>query len=102
MKRGFVILGSWLGALMALGASPEPDAWKLPAGEPKLKAGAGLELASTHCVLCHSVDYIITQPLLTRDQWKGNVVKMQQKFGATVPAEKLDPLLDYLVKNYGK
>lgn len=102
MKRELVLIGSWVATLVGLGAQTEPDAWKLPAGEPKLKAGLGSELASAQCVLCHSVDYIMTQPPLTREQWKANVVKMQQKFGATIPTEKVDPLLDYLVKNYGK
>jgi len=104
MKRDFLILAGLAGGLVAAvgAARGAQDEWKLPAGEPKLKVATGSDLASAHCVLCHSVDYIITQPTLTRDQWKANVTKMQQKFGATVPAEKVDPLVDYLVRNYGK
>ena len=78
------------------------DDWKLPTEEPRLKAGVGSELTSVSCVLCHSVDYITTQPPLTREQWKAAITKMQQKFGAPIGPEKVDPLLEYLVKNYGK
>jgi len=79
------------------------DSWKLPAEETRLKPGAGSELVKANCLLCHSTDYISTQPPLTRDQWKATVLKMQQKFGAPYNAEKLDPqLVEYLVKAYGK
>lgn len=78
-------------------------AWAMPAEVIRLKPGSGSELVKANCLLCHSTDYISTQPVLTRDQWKATVLKMQQKFGAPFNAEKLDPqLIEYLVKSYGK
>lgn len=101
MKRLFFTAG--LCALAtAFPGTKAADDWVLPAGEPLLKNAAGVEVASAQCILCHSVDYITTQPPLTRDQWKAIVTKMQQKFAAPVTAEKVEPLLDYLSKNYGK
>jgi len=102
MKLSFLaltatLLSASLGTLRGSG-----EEWKLPTAEPRLKAGAGSELATSSCFLCHSLDYIATQPPLTRDQWKAIVTKMQQKFGAPLVPEKLDPLLDYLARNYGK
>src|SRR5258708_6873986 len=38
---------------------------------------------------------------MPRDYWMGSVRKMQQKYGARIPEEQVDPLVDYLVKNYG-
>jgi len=77
-------------------------AWKLPADEPRLKAGVGSEITAASCILCHSLDYISTQPRLTRDQWKAIVSKMQQKFGAPINPEKVDMLLGYLTQTYGR
>jgi hypothetical protein len=73
----------------------------LPSDSRPLKPGPGLEFVQTQCALCHSLDYISTQPRLTRAQWQASIVKMQQKYGAPVPADKVAPLVEYLVKNYG-
>ena len=89
-----------VGVIWTRAADP---AWTMPAEETRLKPGSGSELVKANCLLCHSTDYISTQPALTRDQWKATVLKMQQKFGAPFNAEKLDPqLVEYLVKSYGK
>lgn len=105
MKTRIVLVALAIG-IAAVGASrvcAADSTWSLPAEETRLKPGAGAELVKANCLLCHSTDYISTQPALTRDQWKATVLKMQQKFGAPFNAEKLDPqLLDYLVKSYGK
>lgn len=73
----------------------------LPAETAKLKPGPGLELVNSQCLLCHSVDYISTQPRLPAPQWRAVVVKMQAKYGAPIATNKIDVLVDYLVKNYG-
>ncbi|MES2569010.1 MAG: cytochrome c [Verrucomicrobiota bacterium] len=75
---------------------------ELPAETPILKQAPGAELVTSQCLICHSTEYITTQPRLPRAYWKGAIVKMQQKFGAPIPAAQVDPLIDYLVKNYGK
>lgn len=76
------------------------DDWKLPDEKPAFKGAA--DLAQANCLICHSHEYITTQPPFTRDQWKASVKKMQDKYGAPITAEAVEPLLDYLVKNYGK
>jgi sulfite dehydrogenase (cytochrome) subunit B len=67
-----------------------------------LKSGPGAELVTSQCLLCHSADYISTQPHLTRATWKAEVIKMQQKYGAPIMTNNIDALVDYLAKNYGK
>lgn len=62
----------------------------------------GYALAGTLCMTCHSADYTRMQPpALPRTYWKAAVVKMQKTFGATIPEESIEPLVDYLVKTYG-
>ena len=78
------------------------DAWTLPEEKSVLKEAAGIDAVKANCMLCHSAEYIATQPRFTREQWKASVTKMQQKFGAPIAAEAVEPLLDYLTQHYGK
>ena len=78
------------------------DDWKLPDEKPSFKAAPGADLVQATCIMCHSHEYITTQPSLTRDQWKASVAKMQAKYGAPLAPENVDALLDYLAKAYGK
>ncbi|KAB2661876.1 MAG: cytochrome c [Verrucomicrobia bacterium] len=88
---------------MVLGdAGSVPEEWKLPAEWVQLKAGKGRELAAGQCVVCHSVDYVTTQPPLGRAAWTATVEKMRAKYGAPLPTNSVAPLVDYLVSAYGK
>jgi len=78
------------------------DPWKLPGETVELKAGKGRELAAGQCVLCHSVDYVTTQPPLARAAWAATVEKMRAKYGAPVPTNSVASLVDYLASAYGK
>jgi hypothetical protein len=102
-------------ALLALGAADAPrpvdpprnphsaDAWTLPEGEPTLPAGdPDAALVKQHCLLCHSPDYISTQPRLSRAGWQANVDKMRSKYGAPIPTNAVPALVDYLVTHHGK
>jgi cytochrome c551/c552 len=61
----------------------------------------GNSLANSRCLTCHSADYVAIQPKLSRTFWKGNVQKMQQKYGADIPDGEVDLLADYLARAYG-
>lgn len=78
------------------------DEWKLPAETAQLKKAEGVELLTGNCLLCHSVDYIVTQPALTRAQWTAGVEKMRAKFGAVIPTNKVPAIVNYLTANYGR
>ena len=73
----------------------------LPPETSKLKPGPGAELATAQCLLCHSADYISTQPRLARAAWKATVLKMQQKYGALIQTNNVDALVEYLARGYG-
>ena len=78
------------------------DTWKLPEGQPAFRAGPNSDLVTNNCLLCHSADYVATQPLLTRTQWQAGVEKMRGKFGAPIKTNDVPALVEYLTKNYGK
>ncbi len=91
-----------LTALLSTGAFSAPLKIELPAEAPTLKAAAGVEIAMQNCLTCHSAEYMTTQPPLSRAAWKASVDKMKGKFGAQIPAEQIETLVDYLSKNYGQ
>ena len=74
---------------------------KLPPETAAFKPGPGAEFANGQCLVCHSVEYVTTQPPFPRTFWSAEVKKMQQTYGAQVPAEQIEPLIDYLTRNYG-
>jgi hypothetical protein len=87
--------------LMPLLSAAAQSQFTLPPETAKLKPGSGLELASSQCVLCHSVDYISTQPRLSATQWRAAIVKMQTKYGAPIATNNVDALVDYFARTYG-
>jgi sulfite dehydrogenase (cytochrome) subunit B len=88
-----------LGTLL-LSAAEQKD-WRLPAETAKLKPAPGAELTAASCLLCHSADYVSTQPPLSRSAWKATVEKMRVRYGAPIPTNNIDKIADYLSANYG-
>ena len=82
-------------ATVATTLAAEADAWKLPAEKTVLADGPARPLVVGQCLLCHSADYISTQPRLTRAQWTATLDKMRAKFGAPLP--EVIPLLTRVV-----
>lgn len=94
---------------MAEGQPVEPaknpyasEAWVLPPETAKLKETEGIKVIQSNCLLCHSVDYISTQPKLTRAQWTAGVEKMRAKFGAVISTNTVPQIVEYLTVNYGR
>jgi cytochrome c551/c552 len=74
---------------------------QLPPETGTFKQDAGAEIANGQCLICHSVEYVSTQPPMARAFWKSSIQKMQQKYAAPIPDSQVEPLADYLTKNYG-
>ena len=91
-----------LSVAIPAGAMFASEAWKLPSGESPLKAGPGADLVTAHCIICHSTDYISTQPRLSRAAWTATVQKMREKYGAPLPTNQVEQVVEYLVGAYGK
>lgn len=83
-------------------AQSAPVKLTLPGDAASLKPGLGADLAVASCLTCHSAEYINFQPSLTRTAWKASVDKMKGKFGAPIPDDAVEKLVDYLTANYGK
>ena len=62
----------------------------------------GYQLVQRNCLLCHSAQYVATQPpTLPRSYWDATVRKMKKPFGAPFSDEDVAAMVDYLVKTYG-
>ena len=74
----------------------------LPTESATLKPGPGADQVASQCLICHSADYITTQP---RDKplafWKAEVEKMKKVYGAPIADDQIDALSAYLARNYG-
>lgn len=83
-------------------ADAADEKFVLPPDTTKLKPGPGMEIAVTQCQLCHSMDYITTQPPLSKTAWTATLTKMQQRYGAPLTTNQVPALVNYLTKQYGK
>ncbi len=73
----------------------------LPAVRIELKEGEGRVKTETLCNICHSTDYITTQPKFPRAQWTATVNKMIKVMGAPISDEDAKIIINYLVTSYG-
>lgn len=74
---------------------------QLPPETASFKPAAGVEIANARCLVCHSEEYVSTQPALPKTFWAATIKKMREKYGADVPDQQVEPLIDYLVATYG-
>ncbi|GDY21374.1 sulfite:cytochrome C oxidoreductase subunit B [Verrucomicrobiota bacterium] len=104
MKISSSALLTFAALALATGAAPHLTAaerFELPPETATFKPGPGVEVVKAQCLVCHSADYVSTQPRLPRAFWKANVQKMKEKFGAPIPADQVDTLVEYLATTYG-
>lgn len=73
----------------------------LPPETGIFKPGEQADIANAQCLICHSNEYVTTQPPLPRTFWRNTVVKMQEKYGAPIGSDQVDALADYLAQHYG-
>jgi len=73
----------------------------LPPESIALKAGPGMDQAQTACRMCHSLDYITTQPRGGAAQWQGVVTKMKNVYSAPLSEDESKAIVEYLAAHYG-
>ena len=67
-----------------------------------LKDSPGRATVENMCGGCHSLDYIrINAPFMNRQTWTAEVNKMVNAFGAPIPQNDANAIIDYLAANYG-
>jgi mono/diheme cytochrome c family protein len=68
----------------------------LPPGSSTFPPGEGVEIANANCVICHSPGMVLRQPPLTISEWKTEIMKMRNAFGAPISVDQVDALSRYL------
>ncbi len=68
----------------------------LPSDPISFQKGSGSNIASTYCLICHSAEYIYTQPPHPQMRWTEIIKKMKHTFGCPIPDEQIPPLAQYL------
>ena len=73
----------------------------LPPETGAYKMGAGVEVVQANCLMCHSTEYVSSQPPMPRKFWEANVKKMKEKFGAPIQDAQVAAIVEYLAATYG-
>jgi hypothetical protein len=76
----------------------QASAYPVPAVD--LTPGDGLQDVQIYCNTCHSPRYIIMQPPLPAATWEAEVNKMNKTFGAGIPEENTQKIIQYLQAHY--
>jgi sulfite dehydrogenase (cytochrome) subunit B len=66
-----------------------------------LSDGPGAQLTRNSCGICHSTDYIVTQPRGDAKQWDAVVTKMLKVYGAPISEADAKAIIEYLATAYG-
>ena len=99
MRRLVTALALTLAAITTAGAG-ETVSIALPPESIALKAGSGMDQTQTACRMCHSLDYITTQPGGGAAQWQGVVAKMMKVYGAPISEQDVKLIEEYLATHY--
>lgn len=76
------------------------DAGQYPIYYPELAAGDGKDDVENNCELCHSPRYITMQPVMPAQAWSDEVSKMRKTFGASIPDDTAQKIIQYLGTHY--
>jgi mono/diheme cytochrome c family protein len=99
----------WSSARADSAARKEMSSWQrtivkveLPASNESFPPGAGADIASSQCLICHSAGMVLTQPPLKKEEWRAEIMKMRSSYGAPIPEEQVDGLAEYLKNINGR
>jgi sulfite dehydrogenase len=88
--------------LAMVATSSRAESIQLPPETATFKAGPGVDVVNAQCLVCHSAEYVsIQSPNRPRSYWHGVVMKMKKTFGAQIPDDQIEPIVNYLVQTYG-
>jgi sulfite dehydrogenase len=99
MKNIFIFVALVLAGTFLAQAAPVTI--QLPVETGVYRQAPGADLANAQCLTCHSADYAAMQPPMPTKFWKAEVDKMAGKYGAPIPTNEVDSLVEYFSKNYG-
>ena len=81
-------------------ARAETRSITLPPEIAAFPPGPNVDAAESHCLTCHSAEYVLTQPpklKRSKDFWRAEVTKMVKVFGAPIEDGVAARIIDYLV-----
>jgi mono/diheme cytochrome c family protein len=81
----------------------KPATYALPGDNSTLKQAPdrGYATAEAYCAVCHSRDYITTQPPARgKEFWAAEVTKMVVVYGAPIPESERPVIIEYLAATY--
>jgi cytochrome c551/c552 len=99
MKNIFISVGFIFATTFVMQAAPVKI--ELPRETDVYRIAPGADLANAQCLTCHSADYAAIQPPMPTKFWKAEVDKMAGKYGAPIPTNQVDALVEYFAKSYG-
>lgn len=76
------------------------DGGQYPIYYPDLAPGDGKDDVENNCELCHSPRYITMQPVLPAQAWSDEVNKMRKTYGASIPDDTAQRIIQYLGTHY--
>jgi len=91
------------GVAFAAAATAAPLSYQAPPETAELAPGPNVEFAQGFCSVCHSLDYITTQPRQLPDPaafWTAEVSKMQKAYGARLSDDNKRKIIEYLAQVY--
>ncbi len=77
-------------------AMDETATLSLPPDPISFEQAEGSSIASSYCLICHSAEYIYTQPPHAQEEWTAIIQKMKLTFGCPIPDEQIPLLAQYL------
>lgn len=95
-------VGAALTGLCVVAAVAKPFNYQLPDETASFRPGPNRDVAKANCSLCHSTDYIATQPPQTdkKQFWQAEVTKMIKVYGAPIEAGDVYKIVEYLAAAY--
>lgn len=69
---------------------------QLPQSPTTFPGGDKAEAINNNCLTCHSTEMVLTQPMLSKDEWGKEVAKMKKVYGAPVQEQDVAAIVDYL------
>lgn len=91
-------------AALAVTASAAPKTMVLPPDGAQLRPSPlpGYAKAQANCVVCHSAEYMLTQPPnASRAYWEAMTKRMKAVFKAPINDADIPDIVDYLSATYG-
>ena len=102
MKKLFLACTMVFASAAAADAAPYKSMTiDLPAGTNPYPGGPDVAAVNRNCLACHSSDFVLEQPLLSRAAWAAEVAKMRANYKAPIGDADVGPIVDYLAATHG-